>query len=145
MEFINKQLALKLKEKGFNRPCFGWYYINTPSGRNEGELILNTSKTRGVAYEDLLCSHNENFIEYVDNYVDAPTIEQTLKWLREEKKIYVGILYMPKIDKKNDFYFLSIHKIGNLESPIYNGDTHYFSYEDAALAGIEYVINNLLN
>lgn len=76
--------------------------------------------------------------------VYAYTIEQALKWIREEKKIYVGILYMPKIDKKNDFYFLSIHKIGDLESPIYNGDIHCFSYEDTAIAGIEYLMNNNL-
>ena len=78
--------------------------------------------------------------------VYAYTIEQVFTWLREEKKIYVGILYMPKIDRKNDFYFLSIQKIGNLEKPIYTNDTqHYYSYEDAAIASIEeYVINNLI-
>ena len=76
--------------------------------------------------------------------VYAYTIEQILKWLREEKKIYVCVLYIPKIDKKNDYYFLSMQKIGNLGNTIYNGDTHYFSYEDAAIYGIKYVINNLI-
>lgn len=27
MKFVDKQLALKLKDKGFDRPCFGYYFI----------------------------------------------------------------------------------------------------------------------
>ena len=140
MKFIDKQLALKLKEKGFDRPCLGWYYIKTPTGRNDGELILNTSKTRGVAYEDLLCSHNDNFIEYVDNYVDAPTIDQVLEWLREEKYIYFTIYI------NVDFMFrLEINMINKEKTHLEWFDLDiYNSYDDAILVGIEYVVEHLI-
>ena len=70
---------------------------------------------------------------------DAPTIAQVLKWLREEKKIYVQIeihgkgyvcgLYGRKYD---DSYLIMEFK--NI----------FKSYEEAAIIGIEYVLDNLI-
>jgi hypothetical protein len=146
MNFVSKNLALKLKEKGFDKPCFGWYYIETPTGMTDGELILDTSKTRGVAYKDLLCSHNANFIEYVDNYVDAPTIDQVLEWLREEKYINFGIF--PYTYTAGVYYNLNlIWKINpdiKFEVEDYIVNIPYKTYDDACIAGIEYVIENLI-
>ena len=146
MKFVDKQLSIKLRNKGFNKPCFGWYYINTPTGMNEGELILNTSKTRGVAYEDLLCSHNDNFIEYIDNYVDSPTIEQVLEWLREEKDIH--IITTP--EKIYDYICYGLQII-QFNSPKHNFDTFRMNlsfdnidYYDVCIIGIEYAIINLI-
>jgi hypothetical protein len=45
MKFVSKQLAMILKEKGFDKPCFGWYYIKTPTGMTDGELVLNQSES----------------------------------------------------------------------------------------------------
>lgn len=147
MKFVDKNLAIKLKEKGFDKPCFGWYYIETPTGMNEGELILNTSKTRGVAYKYLLCSHNANFIEYVDNYVDAPTIDQVLEWLREEKDIDIVIYPIDRntIYMGGEKYILSIYFCGKRDYKIHKDNNDKFvKWEDACIAGIEYVINNLI-
>ena len=152
MKFVSKDLALKLKEKGFNRPCFGWYYINIPAGRAEDELILNTSNTRGVAYEDLLHSHNEVLSYYsADRCVDAPTTGQVLKWLREEKNIHINVNALPSLCK--NFMTIQEHRlifdvrVSYFKEEIfkyYDLDEPYFNYEDACIAGIEYIIDNLI-
>ena len=145
MEFVNKQLALKLKEKGFDKPCFGWYHITTPPGAFEGRLQLNESHRMGLNYQHLLSRHINEYSPN-PNLVNAPTIEQVLEWLREEKKIYVGIAYMPKIGDNTDFYYPTIQKIGDFEPTHFgdNDDEIFNSYEYAAIAGIEYVIDNLI-
>lgn len=83
------------------------------------------------------------------NQTDAPTISQALKWLRDEKKIYIGISYMPKIPNEtgvlNDFYYPTFQKIGLFEPMFFiGGGVSYDNYEEAALAGIEYALDNLI-
>ena len=147
MEFINKQLAIKLRNKGFNRPCFGYYYIEIPTGMNEGEIIYNKCNTRGAIYKDCLYSSNYDyyFDSHLVNKVDAPTIEQTLKWLREEKKIHLAI-DIKRERKVGEFtwgYFVVLLNTSSL-CCVQHYDFKSDSYEDAAIAGIEYVINNLI-
>lgn len=72
-----------------------------------------------------------------------PTIYQALKWLREEKKLYVGVTYSPKIEGSQDFYYATIQYIGDYKKTIYPDD-NYDSWKEAALAGIKYVLDNLI-
>lgn len=134
MKFVNKQLAIKLKEKGFDKPCFGFY------NPIQDELQLYCANNKDVTYKNILISVYKNKV-----LVDAPTIEQVLKWLREEKKIYLNISYVPRVNNNKDFYYPNVQKIGDIE-PIQfpNGAEDFDSYEDAAIIGIEYVINKLI-
>lgn len=145
MKFVSKDLALKLKNKGFDKPCFGYYYIKTPTGMTDGELILNRYSCRGGTYKDTFEKH----IGFINsNIVDAPTIEQVLKWLREEKDTYINIVPQKEFDYT--CYNLSIIQFN---SPKHNFDTFrmisFFSsittnYDDVYIIGIKYVINNLI-
>ena len=136
MEFVDKQLALKLKDKGFDKPCFGWYHITTPPGAFEGRLNLNESYYRGATYHQLLSRHINEYSPN-PNLVNAPTIEHVLEWLREEKEIMV----FPVYSKNTSRWYCEIVNADSLES-----EKLLFpdSYEDACIAGIEYVINNLI-
>ena len=70
MKFVSKELAIKLKEKGFDKPCFGWY--------NTDNEILKLHSCEGTAR--LVLEHPLN-CEYI---IDAPTTDQVLEWLREK-------------------------------------------------------------
>lgn len=152
MKFIDKQLAIKLKEKGYDRPCFGWYYIETPTGMTDGELVLNRYPCRGGTYEETLERHidfqpKEGFVGYINpNVVDAPTIEQVLEWLRDEKYITFGIF--PYTYTAGVYYNLNlIWKINpdiKFEVEDYIVNTPYKTYGDACIAGIEYVVEHLI-
>ena len=67
----------------------------------------------------------------------APTIYQVLKWLREEKKIHICIDF----DKDMNWYYqIAIYDSTDIASDGYG----FKSYEDAVLAGIEYVLDNII-
>lgn len=120
MKFIDKQLAIKLKEKGFNKPCFGEYvYVH--------DNFIPFLTYNGESFEELL--------QYT-RFIPAPTIEQTLEWLREK-----DIMVFPVYSKNTSRWYCEIVNADSLESyklPLSD------SYEDACIAGIEYVINNLI-
>ena len=153
MKFVSKDLAIKLKEKGFNKPCFGYYYIKTPSGMTDGELVLNRYPCRGGTYEETLERHidfqpKEGFVGYINsNIVDAPTIEHALKWLREEKDIDIVIYPVDRntIYMGGEKYILSICFCGKRDYKIHKDNNDKFvKWEDACIAGIEYVVKHLI-
>ena len=72
-------------------------------------------------------------------FVDAPTIFQVLKWLREEKKIHVCISYSDNLCSLWDY------EVVLLDGAMYqNSESNFLSYEAAAIAGIEYCLDNLM-
>ena len=147
MKFIFKDLATKLKEKGFDRPCYGFY---DEENKLRLYLITNGNLSDCLKYGE-------------DSYINAPTIQQVLKWLREEKDIHIesDICFRYTSEHKKDkngtysgymnvskpFWSFLIRKIKN-GNCVYDNTTasnnEYQSYEDACIAGIEYVINNLI-
>lgn len=67
-----------------------------------------------------------------------PTISQVLKWLREEKKLFIEIscIYTD--------YFPTVRLLDSRQTDYIRGDVIYSTYEQAALAGIEYSLDNLI-
>ena len=79
--------------------------------------------------------------DFMDD-VSAPTITQVLKWLREEKKLHIIIDYNNALLWN---YLIYKFEAGNIDMPSEVDLTIDFnSYEKAALAGIEYVLDNLI-
>lgn len=136
-DFVTYELAVKLKDKGFKEKCYAYYY---PKGSG---LIFNQNQFRGGIVEDCLYSNNSLPNECMaSDFVDAPTISQVLKWLREEKKLYIEIWWLTQHTIKNlkGFQFV-VTPI--CENPQRETDLElYCDYETAAIKGIEYVIDN---
>lgn len=112
-EFVPFEISKKLKEKGFDYPCVG-HYVNN----------------------QLYIAHYQNaFHSDKDESLDAPIVSQVLKWLREEKKIHIGVLY-------HNYYAVWIQpmKHNEAEHVIHDCKTH----EGAELEGIEFVLDNLI-
>lgn len=116
MEIVSFEIAKKLKEKGFNEDCCTAY--NTLTMRIERSLT-SWKDYKGV--------------------IIAPTISQVLKWLREKKKLHISIEYGYEEIPVWDF---EIRLIGNYGR--WWTDETYSSYELAALAGVEYCLDNLI-
>ena len=80
------------------------------------------------------------------HYVD-PQISQVLKWLREEKDIDIVIYPIDRntIYMGDDKYILSIYFYEKRIDEIHKDKNDLFDkYEDACIAGIEYIIDNLI-
>lgn len=115
-DFVTFEIAKKLEEKGFD-----W-------------------DTSEMFERNILACRYEDYRK--------PTISQVLKWLREEKKIFVEIALSPEgyryliytgvccTDTTSAFYFSF--------DGFWNHENNYITYEQAALAGIEYVLDNLI-
>ena len=129
-DFVTFEIAKKLKEKGFIELCLACYIDDT--------LYYNYSNKNRVCYKDCYLSHNlMPECSVSDKFVDAPTISQVLEWLRKEKKMHIII---PA--SFEDGYWWEVRDF-NREISEYSY-AEYTSYEEASLAGIEYVLNNLI-
>jgi hypothetical protein len=130
-DYVDFGIAKKLKEKGFGELCLTYY-------TNDDILYYNYSHKPGASYKDCYLSHNLMPIDSVSGkFVDAPTISQVLKWLREEKTISVE----PCATPYNCWYYMIKCK-GEIKATYM--DNKYRTYEQAAIAGIEYVLDNLI-
>lgn len=157
MDFVSYDIAKKLKEKGFPQDiqhCIGWYpteyYKNSCIGEYfEGEL-QEIEDYFGDRISAIHITENEK------KGVIAPTISQVLKWLREEKKMYVEPCILADADTDADGKVINEYTYWSFSvTHIETGDMIYFeyeriddkrfdSYEQAAIAGIEYCLDNLI-
>lgn len=136
-DFVTYEIALKLKAKGFKEKCIAYYWekINehTPSFLAEDNMPED-----GLNILDLLSNHNK--AEW-SPFIDAPTISQVLKWLRNKKDIYC----LPYFEQGIDMWLYAICKPAyGCEFPEFISESDYDTYEQAAVAGIEYVLDKLI-
>lgn len=114
-DFVPFEIAKKLEEKGFREKCYRHCYPDSK------DWFLSSSPECG------------NY----SSYLDIPTISQVLKWLREAKKIYVSV----EVEREDWFESKIVQTIKNTRR---TGTRVYETYAEAVLAGIEYVIDNLI-
>lgn len=117
-DFVTYDLALKLKDKGFNWICSHYYRTKC---------------------KDLFMVFPSEDWSNTEERINAPTISQVLKWLIEEKKIYLELVIVVDAEYMCDIYKIDARPIECLGSTEYSK-----TYEAAALAGIEYVLYNLI-
>ena len=123
MDFVTYSIGKKLQEKkyphGYNR--FGYRPIYSD------ECTIRYLSDIG-AYEE----------EYYGEYIPCPTIDEVLKWLRKEKGLHIEIrLFCVG-------YGFDIIRITDRKKLAWSGTDERVNYESAALAGIEYVLDNLI-
>ena len=131
MEFVTFKTAKKLKEKGYphvERGSLAMY-------NEEGEIFSLCAA---------LFDHYEySFFDFNERDCVAPTISQALDWLREEKGIHIGIV----VWEKGWYFDVWSFEFGEEEIEYETHNRHvsedYKSYKEAALAGIEYVLDDL--
>jgi hypothetical protein len=128
MEFVAFEIAKKLKEKKFPQHWSDYHYVL----ENEDDDFFEV----GEKYpKDIIYEHIAT--------IAAPTISQVLKWLREEKKIHVNIDIIKAYPAAKLIYWgYNIVLIDKYE--VYHFEWNSNSYEEAAFAGIEYVLDNLI-
>ena len=128
MDFVSFDIAKKLKEKGFPQVKKGTLAMYNEEG--EWHSLARNLDEFEYLFEDF---------DYHDCV--CPTISQVLKWLRNEKDIYC----LPFFEQGVDMWFYTICEPAcGSEFPEFMSESEYDTYEKAAFAGIEYVIENLI-
>lgn len=131
--FVPYKLAVKLEQKGFKQGynIFGFRPIF--SNETTIRFISNIG-----AYQN----------EYFGENIAAPTISQVLTWLRKEKKIHIAITITQDNNERFGGWdciivdFSSKNHRYIFDACRYKNENR--SYELAALAGIEYILDNLI-
>ena len=122
-EFVNYEMALALKELGFDEPCFTYYYNVT------GKLRTNLSI-------DI-----DNDMNYMLNkklgITLAPTFSQAFRFFREKYKLE-GVIYM--------LNFKWASQVFNIETSTYCFVPELFeTYEEAEINSLQKMIKMVKN
>ena len=123
--------------------------------------VAKLLKEKGFVQETLMVySQNGNFMpngaieDTYQIFYPAPTLQMTMKWLREVYHIEINITFgFPFIDGKQQYkYFWSIVRVcdNHLEYPMDDPESAYYneemadSYEEAVEAALKYCLENLI-
>lgn len=124
--YVSFEVAKLLKEKGFN---WSTQYVYTLDGTGSTPHKIGNWRAK--------------------SNIQMPTLQMAMKWLREEKGIFIEVEYINRktcgctIIEQKDGGVIAAWNWGRFlyvnENPL-TGNT----YEKAAIAGIEYYLNNLI-
>lgn len=79
-DYVSFETAKLLKEKGFDEIIFTWY-------TGKGKFCVGKNN-----FDDYYMNHFSNMATAKDkNKCSAPTLQMAMKWLREEKNLFIGI------------------------------------------------------
>jgi len=122
-EFVTYELALKMKQLGFDEPCFGFY------NNADGNVWIKHTIDESI----------KNI--YIGDF-EAPTFSQAFSWFREKYDLY------PSINIYNDKWLCVIKSTisneteisGYIVATINNGHPTFETYEEAELKCLEKLI-----
>jgi len=148
-DFVTRDIAVKLQQKGYNKNSLfafndeqvinpkviekygtlsddGYYELTKDGGGNLEWDYVYIYQTKLTLRRNIIIKRN---------FVLAPTIHQTLKWLRE-KDIMIEILINLMDDNKWSFGF-------RIQTKEYydRGLKDYLTWEEAAIAAIDYCLD----
>ena len=119
-DYVSYEVAKLLKEKGFDEKV-NTHYLVHPSGFSE------------------FFDKKDEFPEPEDVWLKCPTLQMTMKWLREAHKVNIEIHY----NRFGENYkYLIIYKPEVLDDIRSLGV--YYSYEEAVESAIKYCLENLI-
>ncbi len=128
-EFVNYNQALKLKELGFDEPCFGFYQLEY--GEIRPIMVDDDEQYRLTGYRT--CKNSE----IPKHYTSAPTFSQAFRWFREKYGMIFTLI-------ASTYYYPSVSFIntdGNSEIELGEFET----YEEAEIACLEKLIEIVEN
>jgi hypothetical protein len=119
-EFVPYELALKMKQLGFDEPCFAYYY--TLNGRD----WKFAEKTEYYKLDDNMNIGGKFTIS-------APLFQQAFRWFREKYQLHSTITSISQ-----ESWQWHITKPGESLGKLYDED--FYTYEEAELACLEKLI-----
>ena len=119
-EFVNYNQALKLKELGFDEPCFGFYQLEY--GEIRPTMVDDDEQYRLTGYRT--CKNSE----IPKHYTSAPTFSQAFGWFREKG-------YDVKVQKESPGLYFGFYWNGAAWIMVGNG-----TYEASELACLDKLI-----
>lgn len=129
-DFVSFETAKLLKEKGFDVPCLAHWFIGSEAYEKFSDYPFNWNELKS----DL-------------DWLSHPTLQMTMKWLREVYKIH--IIAEPCLGEGNEpnlsfnRWFWTVLKEEWEYKPIRKID-EFSTYEQACEAAVKYCLENLI-
>ena len=115
-QFVSYEIALALKELGFDEECFGWFYLNKPSY---------------IEYERCKLKECSNV------HIPSPLYQQVEQWFREKHQIIIAVHAYRDLDAIDEVdQILWEFTLWDKEWNDTSDYTYYHSYEEARDAAI---------
>ena len=90
-DYCDYETCVALKELGYNRGAYAYYFPN-----HKEDLIFNTHQMRGCSINEMLKGYNTYPKDVMGHeLIDAPTMWEAQKWLREAYNLHIEITYSP--------------------------------------------------
>ena len=121
-DYVSFETAKLLKEKGFDEDIAR--VVN-----EEGEI-------------DYLGSFQPSLAYLHHTWYRCPTLQMTMKWLREVHKIHIAVIVAYHHFPRR--YEVHIMKLENIDDFILHRQIGFASYEEACEAAIKYCLENLI-
>ena len=139
-QFVSYEIALKLKELGFDEKCLASYY--TDDERNyakDGTYDCRQKISSSIDFDPFKEEFDNFYINSNETYyVSAPLWGQVIDWFRDKYNLVSEIFHNPEYEWKNwkyRFYWTTERlRLSNIS------DGHYETYEEAELACIKKLI-----
>jgi hypothetical protein len=131
-EFISYELALELKQLGFDEICFGYWYTEQEEFK---KIDIQLSSI--------------GFLEGEPDYILAPTFSQCFRWFREKHKLNGEVNYLPNVEKygiiTSDMAGMKPKDLSKKENfeiskKVTNNFVKYDTYEEAELECLKKLI-----
>ena len=127
-DYCDYDTCVALKELGYKVPTSTYYMPH------HKDLIWVSNPFRGGYVTDCFYSHNSLPKDVMTaNFIDAPTLWEAQKWLREEKGIIILVHHL--MTEEGDWEWEISYR--------YRSKDMYNSYEEALLEGIKETVKNL--
>jgi hypothetical protein len=132
-DYCDYDTCVALKELGFREKCPTYYDTED----NVGLLYNIQWALDNTPYQFTDCLESHNAYEG-NSYVDAPTMWEVQKWLREEKKIDVMIQLDTKdIHLSSKYYSIYMSYMSRFRREFNYISKNFDSYEEALSEGIK--------
>ena len=126
-DYVSFEIAKLLKEKGFDEGCRSHYGTSGSLSYEKYEV-----EASGCEMHDAIL---------------APTLQMTMKWLRESHNIFIAINIVTHVTvtMEQKYYFFKLYIDRRpYNVPLNDSVKLYSSYEEACEAAIKYCLENLI-
>jgi hypothetical protein len=134
VDFVPYEIALELKQLGFDEPCIAHYTV-VPEDNINWFTISEQAVTDNSSIFGSSKNYNTKWFE-TEGTISAPTYSQAFRWFREKYKLKCCIIPLVCEQGYSDLYESRIHQEKHSISRIGN----YKIYEEAELACLKKLI-----
>jgi hypothetical protein len=134
-EFVPYELALRMKELGFDEPCFAMWTQGWSEFEWSSSMLPRIFSSRFRLNDTQSCEAYFNNIDAAFG-IAAPTWQSAFNWFLEKHSLYFRPDYLDEL-KEYDFQG-SIHKLGKYNAIVFIGN--HKTHKEAELASLTKLI-----